>query len=170
MIKDVATSSSKNSGRYGRPSKMLTAEEEAEHRAKNLCFFCHEPFSRDHRCAQREKLQLRFISVEEEDGECSYHEGEGGEDAAPLISLHAINGDDTGRTMKIGASVGTRNIYILIDNGSTHDFLDVGLAWRLRWKERSTDLSTVQVAGGGGTAEGLWSLGRVQVEDARFGV
>lgn len=49
MIKD-SVSMLKNPTRYVRPLKMLTVEKKAEHLAKNLCFYCHKQFSRDHRC------------------------------------------------------------------------------------------------------------------------
>ena len=43
--------------------KYLSPQEKAEHRAKGLCFFCHDSFSQDHKCAQRQKLQLHFIEA-----------------------------------------------------------------------------------------------------------
>lgn len=56
-------------------------------------------------------------------------------ESIPLISLHAISGGETSETMKIAGNMGKWGIYILIDTGSTHDFLDLKLARRLGWQE-----------------------------------
>ena len=34
---------------------------QAEYRVKNLCLFCHQEFSKDHKCPHRQQFQLHFI-------------------------------------------------------------------------------------------------------------
>lgn len=42
-------------------TKTLTPKEETEYRVKNLCFFYHQKYSRDHRWPQREHFQLHYV-------------------------------------------------------------------------------------------------------------
>ena len=44
----------------------LTYKEREEYRAKGLCFFCHERYTRDHKCVQKQDLQLLLM---EQNGE-----------------------------------------------------------------------------------------------------
>ena len=66
----------------------------------------------------------------------------------PLISLHAICGNDSADAMRVIGVVWKWEIQVLIDNGSSHDFLDFKLARKLGWKAGNEIFPTVQVAGG----------------------
>jgi hypothetical protein len=49
-------------------------------------------------------------------------------DVNPEISLHAITGSNHPKTMRIIGRVGNQRVVILIDSGSTHNFLDSSIA------------------------------------------
>ncbi|XP_042017791.1 uncharacterized protein LOC121765658 [Salvia splendens] len=55
------------------------------------------------------------------------------EDENPLISIHAISGSSSCsfKTIRITGRVGNRPLHILVDSGSTYNFLDLRLAKRL---------------------------------------
>lgn len=55
------------------------------------------------------------------------------EDENPLILIHAISGSSSRgyKTMRITGRVGQKSLHILIDSGSTHNFLDIQLAKKL---------------------------------------
>ena len=121
------TSVSKNNSRT---AKLLSPDEEAEHRVKNLCFYCHQKYSRDHRCPQRERFQLHYIDnsdlVDDTHGDDFQEaEQEFEDEANPKISLHAIEGVDGLHAMRVPGTVGKKLIQILIDNGSTHDLVEL---------------------------------------------
>ena len=59
-----------------------------------------------------------------------------------------MGGGGTNEAMSIQGHVGKRVIQILVDTGSTHDFLDYNLAVKLGWKPSATPVVMVQVAGG----------------------
>ncbi|XP_028791570.1 uncharacterized protein LOC114747408 [Neltuma alba] len=142
-----------------RVSKASTAEEEAEHRQKNLCFYCHDKFSKDHKCPQRRRMLLHFIEYEEAEVENDpdLELVAKDDEVTPTISLHAISGVDDADSMRLQGYVGRRPIQILIDNGSTHDFLDLTIAQKLGWKTDYVHNSHVQVAGGKMLkVHGLW--------------
>ena len=50
----------------------------------------------------------------------------------PIISLQALQGMSSFQTMKVTGRVGLQPIHILIDSGSTHNFLDITTAKKLR--------------------------------------
>ena len=132
--------------------RVLTPEELADRRARNLCFGCDEKFDRNHRCARK---QLYILEIDdgvrgiEFDSEPQEDE-EVGEDDNPLISINAICGSTSRgfQTMRITGRVGKRALHILIDSGSTHNFLDLQLAQRLGLKLTPIKPVFVDVADG----------------------
>ena len=55
-------------------------------------------------------------------------------DGVPQLSIHAINGIHKAfntRTMRVEGEYKKRKLYILIDSGSTHNFLDTNLVKNL---------------------------------------
>ena len=46
------------------------------------------------------------------------------EEPIPEISFHAISGTNHPQTMRITGKLGNKSVTILIDGGSTHNFLD----------------------------------------------
>ncbi|GJU39438.1 reverse transcriptase [Tanacetum coccineum] len=66
----------------------------------------------------------------------------------PYISLNALAGVNTFHTMRIKGHVGKQDIHILVDSGSTHNFVDVLCAKRLGCEIRSICPLQVEVPGG----------------------
>ncbi|GJR68471.1 reverse transcriptase [Tanacetum coccineum] len=65
----------------------------------------------------------------------------------PHISLNALTGVNTFHTMRIKGHVGRQDIHILVDSGSTHNFVDVLCAKRLGCEIRSICPLQVEVLG-----------------------
>lgn len=115
---------------YRFQSKMTPSELE-EHRAKGLCFFCHERFTPGHHCAQRQKAQVFFMEVEDAIvgvGELHVQEKiidpeEGQEPVTVTLNSIFGNAHNPSNTMRIKGSHGSRVLHILIDTGSSHNFL-----------------------------------------------
>nr|KYP45064.1 TMV resistance protein N [Cajanus cajan] len=66
----------------------------------------------------------------------------------PLISVNALTGVTGFRTMKVTGLFKKKPLHILIDSGSTHNFLDVHLAKKLGCEISSMDPLSVTVADG----------------------
>ena len=80
-------------------------------------------------------LELVMDESSDEAQEGAEQEGEVFEETTepqPLISLQAIQGMSSFQTMKVTGHVGLQPIHILIDSGSTHNFLDITTAKKLR--------------------------------------
>nr|XP_043620521.1 uncharacterized protein LOC122592345 [Erigeron canadensis] len=105
-------------------------------RAKGECFWCNEKFVQGHNKACKGKKQLFLVEVEEELDEeleeinllntAVRVQGE------PQISLNAIMGIPSYSTMQIVGTIGTRNLHILVDGGSTHNFMSKILAEKVK--------------------------------------
>ncbi|OMP06305.1 Retroviral aspartyl protease [Corchorus olitorius] len=75
-------------------------------------------------------------------------------DDTPRISAHALTGAVTEgyETMRVTVFVGKRHLHILIDSGSTHNFLDTNVAKKLGCKITQVKPMKVDVANGNSLA------------------
>jgi hypothetical protein len=112
--------------------RRLNPAELKDRRDRGLCFNCDDKFSPGHRC---KKLFLIEGVYEEEAGHSSpAGEGEVEEEEEfeiPEISLQAISGVPTPKTMRISGTIQGARVILLADSGSTHNFLNTQLAERL---------------------------------------
>ncbi|XP_074265326.1 uncharacterized protein LOC141587757 [Silene latifolia] len=131
----------------------LTPEFIAERRAKNLCFFCPEKFVAGHKCpAQLHCIEVVTVTEDETVGESEvselWQQESSGDELPPLISLNAITGNAAFQTMKVTGKVRGTSLNILIDSGSTHNFLDENTARKLGCKVVPSYPVAVSVANG----------------------
>lgn len=66
----------------------------------------------------------------------------------PVISLHALTGTPTSQTMRVRGSLGRQGLTILMDSGSTHNFLSSRVVARLGLRPTHTGRLRVTVANG----------------------
>ncbi|KAL9668312.1 hypothetical protein QQ045_002692 [Rhodiola kirilowii] len=115
------------------PIKHLTNAELAERRSKGLCFKCDEKYTASHKC------KPRFLCMAmEEDEESSGGEEEPpgakeeceeqGAELTPNISFHALQGCPVPRTLRLEGALAGRKVIILVDGGSTHNFVQSRIA------------------------------------------
>ncbi|KAH9735042.1 hypothetical protein KPL71_017615 [Citrus sinensis] len=121
----------------------LTWEEIQRRRAQGLCFNCNEKFTTGHRCT---KAQLLILEAEEESEETL--ETVPTEEASydPKITFYALTGWTTPQTMCVKAKIGPYEIIVLIDSGSTHNFISTRLANVLKLPIVPTTAFPVKVA------------------------
>ncbi|OMO91420.1 Retrotransposon gag protein [Corchorus capsularis] len=116
-------------------TKLVRSADFDEKRAKGLCFWCDEKYTPGHKCGKR---QLYIVELTEDDEEEQLLEEpqEESDDVVPRISVHALSGEVAKgyKAMRIIVYVGKGPLHILIDSGSTHNFLDVNTAKKLGCK------------------------------------
>ena len=138
---------------WQKPPRFIPAAERAEKIAKGLCYYCDQPFDKGHKCGTKGK-QLFLVEVmddmggEEEVEELGDEDESREEDITPQISINAMNGNMGFQTMRVTGHVGKKQIHILIDSGSTHNFLDEKFAKRLGCKLEAVTAQSVITAGG----------------------
>lgn len=96
-----------------------------------------------HRCIKR---QIFLLEGEENEEEISYENNTKTED--PIVLVHALFGSVSHQTMRIRGNIKKKAITILLDSGSTHNFLDPVVAKRTGCTIQSTSPMRVAVADG----------------------
>ena len=135
-----------------KPFKFIPAEVRAEKMAKGLCYYCDKKYERGHKC-QFKEAQLFTVEIPcdtttvitEEEVEGMVQEEFSDE---PCISVNALMGSNTFNTMRVQGWVQGKPIHILIDSGSTHNFLDIKTAQQLGCRKESIGLQAITVADG----------------------
>jgi len=104
--------------------------------AKGLCYYCDQLFDQGHKCETKAKQLFLVEVMGEEDDDMSIEDftKKVEFDEAEIIlqiSMNAMNGSTGFHTMRVNGHVGKRTLHILVDSGSTHNFLDETFAKRL---------------------------------------
>lgn len=115
-------------------------------RAQGLCFNCDDKFSSGHRCRGPQLLLLEGHI----DGDSEGDNNEANTDlpSDPEISLHALTGWTVAKTMRVAAKIGTYEVVVLIDSGTTHNFISDKVSALLRLPVVPTEPFNVRVANG----------------------
>uniref|UniRef100_A0A2N9HXW7 Chromo domain-containing protein n=1 Tax=Fagus sylvatica TaxID=28930 RepID=A0A2N9HXW7_FAGSY len=149
-VENKSGDSKEYSARPSMQVQRLTPMQMSERRKKGLCYNCDERWSSDHRCKNR-KLYLmeevddeeaELVEVEEEEVEAEL----GDENAE--ITLCALLGSTSPSTMRVIAIVNGQTTVVLLDTGSTHNFMDETLAKTLKLPIDGESNFGVRVANG----------------------
>lgn len=121
-----------------------------EKKAKGLCFKCNEKFTKGHQC---KKKQLYVLDGDQEDFDEDLTQEDDIEEVQEQegdlqISINALTGSVSYRTMRVHGLVKKQKVVILIDTGSTHNFLNQEVVKRAGVETVDTDPLTVFVADG----------------------
>jgi len=123
----------------------------SDRRAKGLCYFCDEPFTPEHGLSHK-TLQLHVMEVDElQEGaeeEVLLENSMGSSSTDPQIFVHALMGIANFHTMRVTGYYQKKPLHVLIDSGSTHNFLDIEVAKRLGCNSDAFDSLRVVVADG----------------------
>ncbi|XP_020267063.1 uncharacterized protein LOC109842623 [Asparagus officinalis] len=123
--------------------KKLTPEDIQKRRSQNLCFTCDEKWHRGHQCKGKQLFVLEGIIEGELDRtEEDFGEEEEGDSkvmelveslvrGAPSISVHALNGITASHIIRVVGYYKNQVVNILIDSGSTHNFINTKLVKKL---------------------------------------
>lgn len=157
-IREIEAAIGKQKKPPGRPYRQLTGKELEEKRSKGLCFVCDEKYTPGHQCKGKQLFKLDVYAEEvstDEDGEDEKIKDEPEpveEDLlAPVISMKALTGIPSlleYKMMRVSGAVNGHKIHILVDSGSTHNFIDTFTVKKLNCQVSSSPTMTVVVANG----------------------
>jgi hypothetical protein len=107
----------------------LTPQQLEERKEKGSCFNCDNKYSKGHKCGEN---KLFYIDCEEEEeqepSKDENVEAISSEELTPMISCNALDGIITPQTLKIEGYIKNKKVIVLIDYGSTHNFIHYKLA------------------------------------------
>lgn len=138
------------------PVQKVSPAEMKERRKKGLCYFCDEKWNPSHKCKKAKIFVMEGMELfggEDVQG-CELVEDLDEVDMTPAqseipeISLHAIAGSLSPRTMRIHGKVLNCSVVILVDTGSTHNFLDPMIAKKVGLEVNAGKQIEVRVANG----------------------
>lgn len=121
----------------------MTIAEINDKKTKGLCFHCDEKYFPGHAC-KKKKLYVMLTEQQTDREDCCEDdklaliwedepgiEGEQKEKES-AISLHAITGSKGSHTLKVQGKIKNRVVKILVDSGSTNNFISQGIAKQLQ--------------------------------------
>ncbi|CAA0843145.1 Unknown protein, partial [Striga hermonthica] len=128
--------------------KRFTEEEMARRREKGLCFRWEEKYTPGHQC--KPNFLIEFMDSDDEE---PVIEEEGEVEVDVLndeveISVHAMAGTKGLRTMKLPAWLKDRRVTVLVDNGSSYNFINATLSHKLKLPTTTIEPFEVRVANG----------------------
>ncbi|KAJ1415172.1 Chromo-like domain superfamily [Sesbania bispinosa] len=131
--------------------KRISPAEMQLRREKGLCYFCDEKFSFNHKCPNRQCLMLQLGEEEQENeqeptDDAVDHEQSPGDDHH--LSLNALKGGLGVGTIKFKAYIGTLSVTVLIDGGSSDNFLQPRVAKFLKLPVVQAPMFRVMVGNG----------------------
>ncbi|CAA0806922.1 Unknown protein, partial [Striga hermonthica] len=130
--------------------RRLSPEEVKRRREKGLCFKCEENFTPGRQCKQA--FVIEVANSDEEGSEVEEEPRQKDEVEVPdeeaEISMHAMAGIRGPRTMQLPAWVKDRRVVVLVDNGSSHNFINADLSQKLNLPNTKIEPFEVRVANG----------------------
>ncbi|KAK1630882.1 hypothetical protein QYE76_005197 [Lolium multiflorum] len=157
-----------------------TAAEQLERRRQGLCFNCDEKYAPGHTCARLFYLEtvddadVEALTAElaaatvTEAGVTTYAPVDA---SAFVVSLHAMAGIKTAKTMLLPVTIKGERLTALVDTGSTHNFLSNTAMRRLALQPAGSEKYSVTVANGDRlTCQGVARQVPVLVGDEPFSI
>ncbi|KAJ4809119.1 polyprotein [Rhynchospora pubera] len=132
------------------PIKRLSTEEMQLRRQQGLCFNCDDKFAPGHRCKGKSML-LYLEGIEADSGD---HDNqnltsiEPEEQTEPEISLNALLGRYGAKSMRMLGHIQSQPVQVLVDSGSTNNFISRRAAQFLNLTSTPTQLFRVRVGNG----------------------
>jgi hypothetical protein len=130
----------------------LTPQQLEERKAKGLCFNCDNKYSKGHKCGEKKLFYIDCEEEEEQEQEPSQDENVqaiSSEELTPMISCNALAGISTPQTLKIEGYIKKKKVIVLIDSGSTHNFIHYKLSKALNCFVYPAPEFQVMIANGG---------------------
>jgi hypothetical protein len=131
----------------------------AQHQLKGLCYNCDEKYFLDHKCKEQKLFMAIFEDILEEDIETPlvFESPETPDitppsdlpEIEPIIYLNALIGFSAPQTLKIIGYIKHRKVIILVDSGSTHNFIHCCIAQETHCYIHAVNNFQIMIANGG---------------------
>jgi hypothetical protein len=137
----------------------LTRDEMDERQLKGLCYNCDDKYFPGHKCKEQKIFMAISEDISEEDVETSLV-SESPEitditppsdppEVEPVISLNALSGFSAPQTLKLIGYIKHQKVIILVDSGSTHNFIHRRIAQETHCYIHAVNNFQIMIAIGG---------------------
>lgn len=152
----------------GFPIQRISQGQMKERRDKGLCYYCDDKWQPGHKCKAPRLYLLSGLEFPPKDSpeEVFYDstdlvdpvpEFDVVECKEPEISINAISGSSGSKSMRLVGVLHSQRVSILIDSGSTHNFLDPSLLSKVHLQVAAIPCLTVKIANG----DSIQSFGKI---------
>ncbi|GKC46125.1 ty3-gypsy retrotransposon protein [Tanacetum coccineum] len=101
--------------------KWISPAERQERLSKGLCFNCDNRWTRGHKCPG--KFLLLMTDYDDDPGEEVTTNEDEAVESGDISILNSLVGHGSSRSLQLWGKIGTIGVHVLIDNGSTHNFV-----------------------------------------------
>lgn len=134
------------------PVKKLSTQQLQERKAKGLCYNCDDKWLPGHTCQPHKLFLLHLIPDDSDFAPLDSVDPEPFIEFSPVIqpslSAQYVTHLASPGTLKVLGKMGTMSVLVLIDNGSTHNFLDPHVVKKLGLSVTNFDSHPVKIAAG----------------------
>nr|GLL25459.1 uncharacterized protein LOC109154292 [Ipomoea trifida] len=134
------------------PVRRLSAAEIRDKRSKGLCYNCDKKWSNSHRCQSR---FLMLLGMEEDDPVCQEEVTPQDDQfteamliTADISTLNSLSGMNTPRSLRLWGDIHGQRIQILVDGGSTHNFIQPSVAEKMHLPTTTIEKFNVYIGNG----------------------
>jgi hypothetical protein len=154
----------------------LTRAEMAECQLKGLCYNCDDKYFSGHKCKEKDLFMAISEDISEDDVETPLV-SESPEtlditppsdppEVEPVISLNALTGFSSPQTLKLIGYIKHRKVIILVNSGSTHNFIHHCIAQETHCYIHAVNNFQIMIANGGSMkCGGCFENVRLQIGD-----
>ncbi|KAM0996963.1 hypothetical protein ACFX2I_006844 [Malus domestica] len=136
--------------------KKLTPDEIQRKREHGECWFYDDKWVYGHKCGLKQLLMMELLDSEVPDGDIGEDQPGLHHDQPELqhmelseCAFYGTHGGPTAQTMKVLGQVNGHTVKILLDSGSSHNFVDSKLIKHCGWQAQPTQTFEVMIADGG---------------------
>jgi hypothetical protein len=137
----------------------LTWDEMDERQLKGLCYNCDDKYFPSHKCKEQKLFMAISEDIQEDDDDTSpvpespetseINPPSDPPAEEPIISLNSLTGFSTPQTLKLISYIKHRKVIILVDSGSTHNFIHRRIAQETHCYIHAVNNFQIMIANGG---------------------
>jgi hypothetical protein len=137
----------------------LTRAEMVERQLKGLCYNCDDKYFPGHKCKEQNNFMAISEDISEEDVETplvsespkitDITPPSDPPEIEPIISLNTLTGSSSPQTLKLIGYIKHRKVIILVDSGSTHNFIHRRIAQETHFYIHAINNFEIMIANGG---------------------
>nr|GEU31271.1 transposon Ty3-G Gag-Pol polyprotein [Tanacetum cinerariifolium] len=141
-----------------KPIRHLSNNEARKRREKGLCYYCDDKYTPGHKCSKPQFFMIGDAEEIENENPTNDALETQADEVQGEISFHAISETILPQTLRLPRRIQNKDVVVLVDGSSTHNFMDQELVNRLGLQVNPTVNFSVVVA----NREKLACTGRVQ--------